>query len=221
MIPKTVHRCWLGPHSMPAEYRAYADSWRDHGFDVIEWTEANLPDLVNQHIYDDPNIGSCVGGGVPETGKWVQQADVVSYELLWRFGGLYADTDMECRRDFDALLAGVTAFAGFEEAKMVGTALMGSVKHHPFFRAVIDALPVRYEGMPDTPMNVVTGPHLLTAISEERGDLTVFPQRFFYPFGYGELDQEHDDHPDAYAVHHWGHKKWPRTAPSDAASSQP
>jgi mannosyltransferase OCH1-like enzyme len=207
LIPKVVHRIWFGPEPMRGELIEFGEMWKQHGYELLLWTERNLPPLVNQAIYDDPNIGRFVGGGVPRLGKWVQRADVVSYELIWRFGGIYANTDMECLRSLDPLLDDVEAFAGREQEHFLSNALMGCVPGHPFFRAVIDRLPSRYREMPGAPMNATTGPHLLTEVAQQRDDLTIFPAECFNPFLYDDMSAEWDDYPDAYTRHHWGHQR--------------
>jgi mannosyltransferase OCH1-like enzyme len=207
VIPKVVHRIWFGPEPMRDELVQFGESWERHGYEVQLWTEDNLPDIVNAGIYYDPNIGLNVGGGVHRLGVWVQRADLVSYELLWRFGGIYANTDMECLRSLDPILEGVEAFAGYEQEHFLSNALMGCTPGHPFFKAVIDKLPYRYHSMPGCPMNTTTGPHLLTDVANLRDDLTRFPAEFFNPFLYTEMGREWDDFPDAYTRHHWGHQK--------------
>ena len=55
------------------------------------------------------------------------------YEVLRRFGGVYFDTDVECRRPLEDLLAGVEAFAALELPGRVGNAVLGAVPGHPPF----------------------------------------------------------------------------------------
>lgn len=193
---------------MRSELVAYGKSWEKYGYTVRLWTEQNLPPLRNQRVYDllaEKIIST--GCGVPELGLWVQRADVVSYELIWRYGGIYANCDMECLQSLDPILEDVEAFAGWETDGVLSNALMGCTPEHPFFDAVIDELPRRMDRMPLAVMSEQTGPHLLTAAHQARDDLTVFPQAFFCPYGYGEMDREWDVHPDAYTSHHWGHTR--------------
>lgn len=182
--------------------------WESFGYELKLWTEQNLPLLRNQRIYDD--VGTVpvnVGGGDPELGTWVQRADIAAYELVWLYGGIYANCDIEPLRSLDDLLDGVTAFAGREDAHAVCNALMGATPHHPFFDAAIDALPARWSAGRCEPMNLVTGPKLLTDLCETRDDLTVFPRETFYPFNWLEMSHEWDHYPHAYTRHHWGHTR--------------
>lgn len=211
LIPRKVHRIWLGP-PMRQELVEYGRSWEAHGYKVMLWTEDNLPVLETQPILDAIRTnGVNVGGGVPELGVYVQSADVISYELVYLFGGIYANTDMELLRPLDGLLDEVSAFAGYEQGDAVGNALFGATPRHPFFRELLDDLPERYDVRATqmrSSMNEVTGPWCLTdAHRRNPGHLTVFPQGHFYPYSYTEMDREHDAHPDAYTSHHWGHKR--------------
>ena len=208
LIPKVVHRIWFGPNPMPADYVAYEKSWERHGYEVKLWNEGNLPPLRNQAIYDDPEIGQNRGGGIRELGRWVQRADLVSYELIARFGGIYANTDMECLRPLDGILDGVEAFAGFEQENFLGCALMGCVPDNAFFNLVIEELPERWAAMPGRNMEAVTGPHLLSAVRGKFPDaITQFPAHYFYPYLYTEMERETEEYPDSYCAHHWGHQR--------------
>ena len=203
---------------MRAELVAYGRSWERLGYDLKLWTETNLPPLANQQLYDDlEHLVVNAGGGDPALGLWVQRADLVSYELIFQLGGIYANTDMEAVRRIP--LNGVKAFAGMEDTEFLSNALMGCEANHPFFGSVIDELPRRFHANPGAPMNGTTGPHLLTAMyRHDSSGLTVFPKEKFNPvlFGADSMNHEWDDFPDAYTVHHWGHTRGRWTSePSD------
>lgn len=221
MIPRIVHRIWFGPKPMRRELVEFGKTWERHGYAVKLWTEDNLPKLRNQWIYDEIAIrGVNTGGGVPELGVWVQRADVVSYELIYEFGGIYANTDMECLRSLDPILEGVTAFAGMEDGEFLSNALMGCEAGNPFFGHLIDELAIRYRELPGEPMNGVTGPHLLTKCRrEDPAGLTVFPKEFFNPvlFDGESMRQEWGEFPESYCVHHWGHTRdrWTHEPPAE------
>lgn len=212
-IPKVVHRLWLGDKKMPKQYVAYGKTWTDHGYELHDWTEADLEfPLINQDIWDAVEAnGVDVGGGNPAVGVAVQRADVASYELVYRYGGIYANTDIECLKPLDKALKGVTAFAVTEQGEWVGNALFGGVAGHPFWRAVIDRLPGRYAMAVNRPMNEQTGPHLLTEVCRTRDDLAIFPATFAYPYLYGDMGKEGKpelwEFPElAHCEHHWGHQ---------------
>lgn len=194
---------------MRQELIDFGNKWEALGYDVKLWTEQNLPELRNQALYDKlPDVGVNTGGGVPELGVWVQRADIAAYELAWQFGGIVANCDIEPLKPLDRILNGINAFAGWEiQNEFVCNALMGCTQHHPFFGAVIERLPWRWEEKLGHPMNEQTGPHLITEVAKRVQGLTVFPQHYFYPFSYTEMQREDDEFPDSYAKHRWGHQR--------------
>lgn len=216
VIPEVVHRIWFGPKPMRRELIEFGRTWERAGYEAKLWTEANLPELRNQEIYDEiGRVGVNTGGGVPELGVWVQRADVVSYELIFQFGGIYANTDMECLRSLRPILHGVEAFAGMEDGEFLSNALMGCAQGNAFYGELLEELPVRFRELPGEPMNAVTGPHLLSRMQRlNPAGLTVFPKEHFNPvlFDGQDMAREWGDFPESFCVHHWGHTRdrWSR-----------
>lgn len=206
-IPRIVHRIWFGPEPIPDEYHEYGRAWQQYGYTVMHWTEANLPPLTNADIYRRiPQRGVNVGGGNPRTGVHVQRADIVQYELVARYGGIYANMDLEPVRDVHDLLDGVEAFAGYETGEVVGSAIIGARARHPWIESCVRTVRARWEGLPDAVMSEQTGPHLVTAVcrAQDWPGLRIFPQKVFYPFGPGEAPYRPVE---AWCLHHWGHRR--------------
>ncbi len=205
-IPRLIHRIWFGPAPIPDRYIDFGREWERFGYEVRLWTEENLPLLENHDIYESvPVRGVNVGGGNPATGVWVQRADIVQYELVAMFGGIYANMDIEPVRDVHELLNGVEAFAGYETGKVVGSAVIGGVAGHPFLRSCVRTVRTRWFGLPDGIMSEQTGPHLVTAVAAAREwpGLRIFPEKVFYPFQPGEPAYRPVE---AWCLHHWGHR---------------
>src|SRR4029079_13347754 len=64
-------------------------------------------------------------------------ADLVRLEALWRWGGIYVDSDCEPFRPLDSLL-GVPAFAAWEDSRSVPNAVLGAAPGHPAIRKCLD-----------------------------------------------------------------------------------
>lgn len=211
MIPRVVHRCWFGPHEMRDELVRYGKQWEDLGYEVKLWTEENLPPLVNQFEYDQiAKRGVNTGIAPAHLGVWTQRADLVSYELINLYGGIYANCDIEPLRPLDPLLEGIDAFAGWEvQDAVVCNAIFGATKGHPFIRNCIDLLPHRFRSPADYPtMQLQTGPGLITAARHGTA-VTIFDRELFYPYGFEQMtpDVERASYPDSYTAHHWAHTK--------------
>jgi mannosyltransferase OCH1-like enzyme len=200
LIPRVFHRIWLG-RPMPERERKFGETWaeRHPDWEMRLWREGNVPPLVNQALFDAATTPA-------------QQADVLRYELLLAHGGVYLDTDFECFRDIEPLLGGVRAFSAREDADRVAIGIMGCVPGHPFFAAVVEALPDSVAWRPGQPANEQTGPELFSRVLVEREALgeeiiTVFGPELFYPYHWSELNRAGEHFPHAYAAHHWS-KSW-------------
>lgn len=195
-IPKVIHRIWLGPEEMPAEYQGFGDSWRRHhpDWEFRLWTDADLPPL------------SCPDG-FARCRNFGEASDVLRYEILHQFGGVYVDTDVECLRPLDALIEDATAFAAYARPKVIGSAIVGAVPGHP---AIARTLEVVCSGAGSGTQVHATGPLALTGVLESAEDVELFGRETFYPLDYWEIpftDLGESELGDAYAIHHW-HATW-------------
>jgi len=194
-IPTIFHRIWLGGKPMPQNYVLFGKSWLHHnpGWTMTTWD--HRPSwLHNQQLFDTAETYS-------------EQSDIWRYEILLKYGGVYVDTDYECRKNigglldyFESLDPKLPIIATDAEKWQddypcyMNPALMGCSPGHPLMREVVDKLPAwalahRAEGP-----CMSTGPGYITY--NFQGRLFPVAQRVFN----GE-----------YAVHHlsgsWG-KPW-------------
>lgn len=195
LIPKIIHRIWLGPNPLADDHVEYGYTWERHnpGWKVWLWTDRNLPDFDRTSFERGRNP--------------VERADVLAYELLRQFGGIHADTDFECKRSFEPLLDGVGAFVYGEQGGLISRALMGFPPEHPALVRALEELAPRV-GVVQV-MGEATGPKLFSRVVRDFPDITVFPGELFVPYHWSERHRSREEFPDAYAVHHWG-PKWDR-----------
>src|SRR6478609_278800 len=73
--------------------------------------------------------------------KMAAKSDILRYELVWRYGGIYVDSDMEPLRPIGELLNGVNAFYGDERPDTPCNAILGCAQGDPFFEHLVKALP--------------------------------------------------------------------------------
>ena len=138
-IPKIIHQIWLGP-PIPELLQKFTQIWRDVHPDwtYILWTEDNIKTLklINQEYYDE------------ET-EYASKANILRYELLYQFGGVYIDTDFMCLKSLDFLHQCCDFYTGFiemfrlckwgDEARM-NNAIMASKPGHSICKYLIDNL---------------------------------------------------------------------------------
>lgn len=205
MIPRVIHRVWLGGDE-PEWTKPFSESWRQAGWNLLQWTDDNVDDLFplhNQDLYDDAqNIAPNNVGQL--------RSDILRYEILYRIGGIYADHDFECLKPLDPLLEGVDSFAAWEtQDKWIANGLMGCTPGHPFLDELIGGIPDRVSatrGKGFRP-NRITGPHYLTAQWRKWGEgVEILPQELIFPYNWREIlfyGTGDTDWGDAYTVHHW------------------
>ena len=192
LIPRVFHRIWLGRNPLPQQFVEFGDTWaRWHpGWEMRLWSDADLPPLINWACFEDARTPA-------------QKSDIARYEILYRYGGVYVDTDFECLRSIEPLLGDVRAFSASEHPRHIRTVsigIMGAVPGHGVFGDAIRTIPRRYRN--DRPPNETTGPLLMSEVARRDRDLAVFPRNLFYPLAY---DRRKYVFPrdSAYAVHHW------------------
>jgi inositol phosphorylceramide mannosyltransferase catalytic subunit len=194
-IPRTIHRVWVGGKPMPSEYERFGASFAEHnpGWEMRLWSEA---DLVELGIDDAERERARTHS---------ELSNLMRYEVLCRFGGVYVDTDVECLRALEPLLCGIDAFAALEGEGRVGNAIVGSVPgHRAFTRAARLARRTLGTGAHSVDAN---GPYMLSLIIEQEPSVTIFGAHLFYPYRWDEPERRHEAFPDAYMVHHWA-KSW-------------
>ncbi len=199
-IPRVLHRIWLGPRPMPAIFNYYGEKWRalHPGWEIILWTDDCLPPIRNADVF-----WSSTDHGA--------RSDILRYELLWRFGGVYVDMDFEPLRPLDPLLQNVRAFTARAEPTWIGNAVLAAEPNHELYAEILAALPGWTDAHASNWANTRTGPALFQHVIEDgwtRGlfrppDLVVHPPELFYPYHYSERWRKGEAFPQAYAVHHW------------------
>ncbi len=204
MIPKTIHYCWFGEKEKPALTRKCIESWRKlcPDFTIVEWNEHNFDVALNSYTK------KCY-----ETKQWAFLSDYIRLIVVFQYGGIYFDTDVEVIRSIDDLLEN-DAFFGFENDSFVATGLgFGAIKKHPSISAMIQ----QYEQVINGKFNTVKCPKLNTDALIPFGlkcdgsfqvlpnNITIYPVDYFNPLddATGRLDITDN----TYSINHYG-KSW-------------
>jgi mannosyltransferase OCH1-like enzyme len=201
-IPKHMHFIWLGG-PMPDHLIDNLIRWRIHHLDwqFFTWSEDNLKWLENHTLF---NRASSL---VPKDAVYQFQADVARYEILYKYGGFYADADTRPLRPIDQALEGLEVFAAAEDRNWVGNTYLGAVPGHPLFHDLISGLSANVRRLRGKRPNHLSGPRYLTPIWRAHGGY-VAPSHQFYPYSYthvktGNIPVNFPE--DVVAVHQWNH----------------
>jgi mannosyltransferase OCH1-like enzyme len=182
-IPHVFHQIWLGPESPPGEFDRFRGSWREHhpGWELRLWDEDNLPgDLRTSAIYERER-------------QPVERADMLRLELLWRFGGVYLDLDMECLRPIDPLVQDLDFFATEIKPGRVTNTVIGAAPLHPVLDLALSELRLHPAGARFD--KALSGPLFFDRIVRRFPAITTFSPELFYPMTPSERT-------GAFAVHH-------------------
>lgn len=189
MIPKILHRIWVGPHKRPTEWM---DTWKEKhpDWEFKTWDNDSVKGFIKQKEIDD-----CINKGL-----YHGAADIIRYEVLYKYGGVIAPADSICLHPIDELLEiEEDAFCCYQhEIKRPGllSPHLGTTKGNKLMAELIDRIPKDI----GTPW-IQTGNKLLTDVVEELNyPIKIYPSHYFIPIYNDGSKQEGK----AYAEHLWG-----------------
>jgi hypothetical protein len=203
-IPKVIHYFWLGKGPKPASVIKCIESWKRNcpDFEIKVWNEDNYD--IHKHPYIERAYNE---------GKWAFVTDYARLDVLYNYGGIYFDTDVEVLKDFSDLCR-YKAFIGFENQEYVNDGQgFGCVAGLPILLEMMTC----YEG--DSPYRIEDGfrdyyetPKLRTRVLLKHGlvqdghrqsidGIEVFPSDFFCPLDYdtGRMKITSNTH----SIHHF------------------
>lgn len=95
MIPKIIHYCWFGGNKMPNDFQKYINTWKKYcpDYEIKCWDESNFDIESNKFVSE-----------AYKTKNWAFVSDYVRLKVVYEYGGIYLDTDVELLRNFDELL---------------------------------------------------------------------------------------------------------------------
>ena len=196
LVPRLLHRVWVGAAEMPVAFVEYGRGFeRLHPeWEMRLWMDADLDELG---ITDDQRRRARSAS---------ELSNVMRYEVLKRYGGVYIDTDVEPKRPLDDLLRGVKLFAGLELPGRAASGVVGAVPGH---RVMERAARLSRQTLGLGPHSAdANGPYFLTLLLEQEPGATIFGADKFNPYNWEEPERAGEPFPDAYAVHHWTMSWW-------------
>ena len=202
-IPKVIHYCWFGGSEMPAAYKKYMESWKRYcpDYEIKLWNEQNFDfsdNLYARQAYEQK--------------KWAFVSDYARLKIIYEFGGIYLDTDVEILRPLDDLLE-LKGFLGFQDNKEIATGLgFGAEKGNPVIKAMLadyaDAAFILPDGTHDTTPCPERNTEALIPLGfradgcmQTVDGVTLFPADYFCPIGF--LDSRKNFSANTYSIHHY------------------
>lgn len=214
MIPKVIHYCWFGCNPMPESAQKCVESWRKFfpDYEIKEWNEDNFD--VNIIPYTEEAY---------HCKKYAFVSDYARFWILYKYGGLYFDTDVEVVAPMDDIIA-KGGFMGIETPAMQGTRMPnvnpGLGLGVTAGLGLYDDILKRYANLhflnEDGTMNTTTVVEHTTKVLIEKGlqptneiqevaGVWIYPMDYFNP--YNDLTGKLEKTPNTRSIH-WYSKTW-------------
>lgn len=129
-IPKTIHYIWLGTRPLDNTSLKCMATWKKFlpDYDVIKWGDEECAEIIAGNKYATQAL---------DAKKYAFVSDYIRVYILYHFGGIYMDTDVQIFKNLDCFLNN-EAFSCFENATHIPTALMASAKGNRWMKMLLD-----------------------------------------------------------------------------------
>lgn len=222
LIPRIIHQLWIGDKKLAPT--KLLETWKKKhpGFEYIFWDENELErrNFIPQ-LYEKINEMEEING----------KADILRWEILYKYGGVFIDADSICIEPIDELLKFDKSFASYENEvvrgsnwtkgnpdyddvlgrmhPLIATGTMAFPPNHLLPKLAIEWIEKNEISIQKTGKRAwrTVGPGLLTRLyySQKWNDMIIFPSHYFLPVhGTGFT---YYGHGKVYAHQEWGSTK--------------
>ena len=213
MIPKIIHHVWPGADPFRKKFHSWRTSWmKEHpDWTFYFWRLDNLPNNINPDIkqaVNDPGFALC------------PKSDMVRFEIVRLFGGIYVDTDMECLKSFEPFLKHAFFTGHEDDQRRICPSVFGAEPNHPIstqmsLTSVANAQRHGYELCNTQPHKYTSVKPFTKIVRAHIAQLAepvdaagvelikVYDRNYFYPVYYNEKHRLTEETPESYAKHHW------------------
>jgi len=212
-IPKIFHFIWVGSNNIPDAYKKYINSWRKYHNDwkIRIWTNDDLT-YSNFINLDKINMST----------KMAQKADIMRYEIIYNYGGIYVDCDFEVLKNIEGIISNCDFFTcngdhDCHNQNVITNAFFGATIYNEISMKLKNDISNIDIGIKD--VNEETGPFYFGNILNNnfKDKYNSIPPRLFFPHTY----YEHNNNinvdkyiSNAYGIHHWGNS-WNKNTCND------
>ena len=204
MIPKIIHYCWFGGNPLPELAQKCVASWRKYcpEYELMLWNETTF----------DVNIVPFTSQ-VAKVKKWGFIVDYIRAYVVYRYGGIYLDTDVELLKLFSDDMLQNICFSGFEDEIFINPGnIFAGEKGCAIAKEVMDFYASYNFIKEDGELNLTPSPRIFTDILLKYGlkqnnsyqkfsMFTAYPTEYFCPknFRTGLLEITEN----TYSIHHY------------------
>ena len=187
MIPKIIHYCWFGRNPLPDSALKCISSWKKYlpDYEIKEWNEDNFDIEMIPYTKE-----------AYQTKKYAFVSDFARFWILYKYGGLYFDTDVEVIKNMDSIVER-GAFMGCEtratnEIRVAPGLALGAEPGMALYKELIDEYSKDHFVNEDSSNNVKTIVARTTEMLFKYGltnedklqmvlDTYIYPDKYFCP----------------------------------------
>lgn len=203
MIPKVIHYCWFGRNPLPELAIKCIDSWRKYlpDYEIKEWNEDNYD------VRKIPYISQAY-----DAKKYAFVSDYARFDILYQYGGIYFDTDVEVIKDLSPIIDN-GAFMGVEVVGAINAGLgIGAPAQLEIFKEILDSYKderfIKSDGSLDLKTVVIRVSEIFYKYGftkedkiQKIEDITIYPKEYFCPISYSTGTMEITG--NTYSIHHY------------------
>lgn len=151
-IPKIIHYCWFSKEPLSPMARKCISTWRKYcpDYKIRQWNSANFDMEINDFVKE-----------AYQEKKWAFVTDFARMYILYHYGGIYMDSDVELCKNIDCFLDD-PAFIGLESKRELSAGLIGSEKGNSCIKVFLDYYNGRHFINPDKTLNQTTNVKIMT-----------------------------------------------------------
>lgn len=214
MIPKIIHQIWIGKKEIPLEYIKFSEMWKElyPEFQYILWDNDRVKKEQEKLIIND-KVEYYNDDSYPMAFK----TDILRYEIIKKYGGVYIDMDTEPLKRMDENMFNLSFFAGIQNNREINNAIFASEINGDLIKNVSEWLVYHLKScfknnVLKLEVHRLTGPEYFTSICKhyfDKNDYLFLDPIYFYPYWFLEKERRFEDFrttcPESYSVHHWLH----------------
>ncbi len=188
MIPKKIHYCWFGNRPLPKSAKRCIESWKKYfpEYEIIEWNESNFNVKFNKYAYQ-----------AYVNKKYAFFTDVARLYIIYNYGGIYFDVDVEVIKSYEDIVSKCNAFFGIENENFINTGLgFGATKGNNFIKKLLDDYNNRKFVLENGTFDLTACPKINSPVFIEEGfkldnslekidNILIFPKEYFNSLNIG------------------------------------
>ena len=161
LIPKVIHYIWLGTNEIDKISLKCMDSWSKilPEYKIVRWNDEKCKNIISKNLYARQAY---------EKRKYAFVSDYLRLYILYNYGGVYMDTDVQVFKSIDKFLEN-DAFTCFENRESIPTALMAAKKGNKWIEKLLHYYDNRAFILENGQMDLKTNVSIISEMSKKWG----------------------------------------------------